>query len=445
MQILQILSMFKRNKTNTMTKLIELSANELVKILENKDTKIIDARPVDAYNGWKLENEIRGGHIKGAKSLPVKWANHMDWIEVVRSKHILPEHKIVVYGYTPEQNQTVANLFVKAGYDNIFIYNHFIEEWAGNHELPMEKLERYSQLVSSDWVNTLISGNNPQEYNNNKYVVCHAHYRNRDAYLSGHIPGAIDIDTLALEAPETWNRRSPEELKTALEQHGITADTTVILYGKYMDPDNDDEFPGKAAGHIGAFRCAFIMMYAGVKDVRILNGGFQSWEDTGYEISTYDVPKNPVADFGAKIPSKPELAVDVPEAKEMLKSNVAELVCVRSWPEFIGEVSGYNYIGKKGRIPGAIFGNCGSDAYHMESYRNVDHTTREFHEIADIWEEVGITPDKHLAFYCGTGWRGSEAFYNAWLMSWPRVSVFDGGWFEWSNDSKNPYETGVPE
>ena len=179
--------------------------------------------------------------------------------------------------------------------------------------------------------------------------------------------------------------------------------------------------------------------------MKVLNGGFQSWKDAGYEISTYDVPKKPVAGFGAKIPGKPELAVDIPEAKEMLKSNDAELVCVRSWSEYIGEVSGYNYIEKKGRIPGAIFGNCGSDAYHMENYRNVDHTTREFHEIAEIWEEAGITPEKHLAFYCGTGWRGSEAFYNAWLMGWPRVSVFDGGWFEWSNDPENPNETGIPK
>ena len=73
-----------------------------------------------------------------------------------------------------------------------------------------------------------------------------------------------------------------------------------------------------------------------------------------------------------------------------------------------------------------------------------DHTTREPREIAEIWKEVGITPDKHLAFYCGTGWRGSEAFYNAWLMAWPRVSVFDGGWFEWSNDPDNPFEKGIP-
>jgi thiosulfate/3-mercaptopyruvate sulfurtransferase len=140
----------------------------------------------------------------------------------------------------------------------------------------------------------------------------------------------------------------------------------------------------------------------------------------------------------------PELAVDTPEAKEMLKCKNAELVCVRSWPEYIGEVSGYNYIEPKGRIPGAVFADCGSDAYHMENYRNFDYTTRESDEIANIWIESGITPDKHLAFYCGTGWRGSEAWFNAWLMGWPNVSVYDGGWFEWSADPSNPFETGIP-
>jgi 3-mercaptopyruvate sulfurtransferase SseA len=299
--------------------------------------------------------------------------------------------------------------------------------------------------VHPDWLRSIIAGGHPLNYDGRKVVICHAHYRNRDAYLSGHIPNSIDLDTLALEAPETWNRRSPDELQQALLAHGITADTTVVLYGKFMAPDNDDPFPGSAAGHIGAIRCAFIMMYAGVKDVRVLNGGFQSWIDARYEVSTDDIQKMPATDFMAGIPAQPELTVDIPQAKELLKSSDGDLVCVRSWPEYIGEVSGYNYIKKKGRIPGAIFGNCGTDAYHMENYRNLDHTTREYHEIESIWSEVGITADKHLAFYCGTGWRGSEAFYNAWLMGWPRVSVFDGGWFEWSNDPDNPFETGEPE
>jgi molybdopterin synthase sulfurtransferase len=425
--------------------IIEKTANELIGLIHSENVKIIDVRPVEAYNGWQLQNESRGGHIAGAKSLPAKWLNYIDWIEIVRHKNILPEDEIIIYGYSPGGAQKVAERFLKSGYKKVTVYYHFIDEWTASPELPMQKLDRFQHLVSAEWVNDLLAGKKPQHYNNNKFVVVHAHYRNRGAYLSGHIPGAIDINTLALEAPETWNRRSPEELKKALEEHGITADTTVVLYGKYMDPKNDDDFPGSAAGDIGAIRNAFIMLYAGVKDVRILNGGFQSWQDAGFETSFTDEPKRQVTDFGVSIPQKPELAVDTPKAKEMIASPIAELVCVRSYPEYIGEVSGYNYIEAKGRIPGAVFADCGSDAYHMENYRNVDHTTREFHETAEIWEQNGITPDKHLAFYCGTGWRGSEAWFNAWLMGWPRVSVYDGGWFEWSNDPENPFETGVPE
>jgi len=422
----------------------EFTTEEVLKLIKEAGVQLIDARQIDAYNGWKLHNERRGGHIQGAKSLPFKWSKYMDLIEIIRSKGITTDKQIIVYGYTAEKSQKMANLFNRLGYHKTGVYNHFIDEWSANPNLPMDKMARYKNLVSPQWVKTAIEGGIPPKHDGRKIVICHAHYRNRKAYLSGHIPRAIDMDTLALEAPETWNRRSPEELKIALEQHGISADTTVVVYGKYMDPDNDDDFPGSAAGHIGAIRNAFIMLYAGVKDVRVLNGGYRSWIDAGYEVSTKDILKQPVAEFGASIPRHPELAVDIPEAKQMLASEKAELVCVRSWPEYIGKVSGYNYIKKKGRIPGAVFGNCGTDAYHMENYRNADHTTREYHEIETSWKSLGITPDKHLAFYCGTGWRGSEAWFNAWLMGWPRVSVFDGGWFEWSNDPENPFETGIP-
>ena len=421
----------------------ELSTKEVVELLEDKNTKIIDIRSSDAYNGWRCEDEARGGHIKGAKSLPSAWLKLENWLEIVQTKRILPNDNLVIYGYDEKDNLSVCEAFSKAGYKNIAIYNHFVKEWSSNTDLAMENLERFKHLVSAKWVKELISGGTPKEYNNDKFVVVHSHYRNRDAYLSGHIPTAIDMDTLALESPLTWNRRSPQELKEALEAHGITSDTTVVLYGKYIQPDNADDFPGSAAGHIGAIRNAMIMIYAGVKDVRILNGGFHSWKDAGFEIDTDDIVKKPVSDFGVNIPANPEIIVDIDEAKEMIKAKDADIVCVRSWPEYIGEVSGYNYIEKKGRIPGAIFGNCGSDAYHMQNYRNVDHTIREAQEVADIWAEATVTPDKHLAFYCGTGWRGSEAFLNAWLMGWSRVSVFDGGWFEWSNDETNPFETGM--
>ena len=423
----------------------EISTDDLKKHVQLKQAKIVDVRSADAYNGWRMKGEKRGGHIQGARSLPAIWTNDSKWIDTVHRKNISPDEELIIYGYTKEDAEKTAFVFQEHGYKKIYLYNSFMEEWVVNEKLPMDYLPNYRHLVPAEWVKQLIAGTKPQHYGNNKFVVIHAHYRNREAYLSGHIPGAIDMDTLALETPDTWNRRSPDELKEALEAHGITADTTVVLYGKYMYPDNADEFPGRSAGDIGAMRNALILMYAGVKDVRILNGGFKAWEDASFQVDTDDVVKNLSADFGAGIPQKPELIVDIEQAKKMLASTDAELVSVRSYPEYIGEVSGYNYIEVKGRIPGAIFADGGSDAYHMENYRNVDHTVREYHETEQLWRNNGITPDKHLAFYCGTGWRASEAWFNAWLMAWPHISVFDGGWFEWSSDPDNPIETGIPE
>jgi molybdopterin synthase sulfurtransferase len=424
----------------------EITTEKLQLLLKEEDIVLIDSRPTAAYNGWTLHNEPRGGHIPGSRTLPAAWAEFIDWIEIVRHKGIEVHQHIVVYGYQNDETEKVADRFKGAGYENISIYRHFTNEWCLDENLPLLRMKRFKSLVYPDWLQRVIKGESAPHYQNgSNYVICHAHYRNYEDYLEGHIPGAIALNTLALEAPETWNRRSPAELKAALEAHGITSDTTVILYGRFSYPDNNDPFPGSAAGHLGAIRCAAIMMYAGVKDVRILNGGIASWEAENLPLSQQTHEPRKVEDFGAAIPAQPGLFVDLDEARQLLEAADGDLVCTRSWPEYIGEVSGYNYIEKKGRIPGVLYVNNGSDAYRMENYQNLDFTTREYHEIIEMWEKAGVTPDKHLAFYCGTGWRGSEAFYNAWLLGWPRVSVYDGGWFEWSNEPGNPIETGVPD
>jgi 3-mercaptopyruvate sulfurtransferase SseA len=431
-------------KKRSPTQLSSISTGNLLERLEDPDLSLIDIRPANAYNGWRLQNENRGGHIKGARSLPAGWADDVDWIDIVRSKGIQPGSHLILYGYHRDEIDKVAEQFTRSGYSNVKAYYDFVAEWSENDNLPMERLARYHQLVPPLWIKSLLENSTAAEYNNLKFVICHAHYRNREDYERGHIPGAVDIDTNTLESPQTWNIRSSGELRSALQEHGITSDTTVVLYGRFSFPDNKDPFPGSRAGQLGAMRCAFIMMYAGVKDVRILNGGLRAWSDEGLEITTGEIEKHPVTDFGAKIPVHPELVVDMTRAKEILASPGKNLISVRSWLEYTGEVSGYNYIEKRGRIPGSVFGNCGSDAYHMESYRNRDHTLREYHEIESMWKQVGITADKYNSFYCGTGWRASEAFFCAWLMGWPRISVFDGGWFQWSSDDKNPRETGVP-
>lgn len=423
-----------------------LSTLELQNFIKNRKGKVLDVRPVEAYNGWKLQNEQRGGHIPGAKNIPLKWTRYMDWVEVLDEKKIHKDIPVVVYGYRADGIRQMAEQLLELGYQEVSAYNHFVEEWAGDSDRHMEQLGRYQKLVYPEWVYQLISGEQPPAYDNEDYVICHSHYDYIEDYKKGHIPGAVALNTNWLESPETWNRRNPGELKETLEKLGIRHDTTVVVYGRFSSPVYDNEkFPGKSAGHLGAIRCAAILLYAGVKDVRILNGGITSWELDGYELSTIENHPIPVDEFGTDIPVHPEYMIDTPEAKDFIASDEAALVSIRSWQEFIGEQSGYHYIERKGRIPGAVFGNCGSDAYHMENYRNFDHTMREYQEIAEKWAEAGITPDKKLAFYCGTGWRGSEAFMNAYLMGWPKISVYDGGWYEWSSDPGNPVENGPPE
>lgn len=424
----------------------KLSTSALARKINNSNSILIDVRPIAAYNGWALQGEQRGGHITGAKSIPLQWTRYMDWVEVLEEKNVTTDHSIIIYGYNAEQSFQMAEKLQALGYEDLSTYNGFIDEWTARPELPMDRLPRFKHLVYPEWVKQLIDGKKPPHFNGNDYVICHSHYDHIEDYHKGHIPGAIPVDTNSLESTETWNRRSPEELRETLQTLGIRHDTTVVIYGRFSSPVYDQEkFPGKSAGHLGALRCAAILLYAGVNDIRILNGGITSWETEGYDLSTEPNEPKPTEDFGIDIPAHPEYMIDTPEAKQLLASDQGELVSIRSWEEFIGDRSGYHYIEQTGRIPGAVFGNCGSDAYHMENYRNFDHTMREYHEVEAAWREGGITPDKHIAFYCGTGWRGSEAFWNAWFMKWPTVSVYDGGWFEWCNDTENPIKTGDPE
>ncbi|MDX1673714.1 MAG: rhodanese-like domain-containing protein [Longimicrobiales bacterium] len=414
--------------------------------VEDPSHVVLDGRPIAAYNGWRLEGEPRGGHVPGARPLPLSWTRYMDWIEELDAMG-LESGAVTVYGYGPDDAGVLAEKLDRLGVSDVDVFGGFAE-WSADPNRPLLRMGRYEHLVHPGWLRSALGGSDAgavgESPPSSRLVVCHAHYGNPDDYAAGHIPGAIALDTNRLESAETWNRRTPEELETALTSLGIRHDTTVVVYGRHSFPTYAMEHPGASAGHLGAMRCAAILLYAGVADVRVLNGGIHGWEEAGHALSTEPTEPRPVSSFGAAIPGRPELMVDTQKAREMLVASDAELVSVRSWAEYIGERSGYHYIEKKGRIPGSVFGNCGTDAYHMENYRNPDHTTRAFDEIAAEWAEVGIVPDKHIAFYCGTGWRGSEAFMNAWLMGWPRVSVYDGGWMEWSGDPENPVETGVP-
>ncbi|HEY8847023.1 MAG TPA: rhodanese-like domain-containing protein [Candidatus Limnocylindrales bacterium] len=424
--------------------ILELSAR-----LDDPQLTIVDVRPLSAYNGWRLQGEVRGGHIPGAVAFPVAWLDSVDQPEIDRllaGKQILAGREIAVYGHDLADASQFAAALDGLGI-RARVYEDGFAAWAGDPGRPVDKLPRHDRLVHIEWLGQVLSGGRPEAAPEGKFVLFHVNFGVPEEYEEGHIPGALYLDTNWLEDPTDWNRRSPEAIEQAVRGLGITSDTTVVLYGRDTVGDANEKWPGRRAGQIAATRALMMLRYAGVDDVRLLDGGYDWWVRAGYPVETTLREPSPVASFGVTVPLRPEVIVDIDEAKQILADPAgAALVSVRTWREHIGNVSGYNYIGPAGRIAGDVWGNCGSDAYHMQHYRNVDNTMRAYPEIAANWDEAGITADKWVAFYCGTGWRASETWFYAYLQGWDRIAVYDGGWFEWSQDPiNNPIEIGEPD
>jgi 3-mercaptopyruvate sulfurtransferase SseA len=426
-----------------------IDLEELRARLADPDLTIVDIRPLAGYNGWRLDGDRRGGHIPGAVAFPVAWLDSVDEPEIERllgAKRIVAGREIVVYGIEADAASSFVARLRAFGIDRGRALVGGFRAWAADARLPIDKLPRHDRLVDVAWLDRVLAGDRPEAAPDSSFLLFHVNFGVPEEYAEGHIPGALYLDTNWLENPVDWNRRTPEELDLAIRGLGISHGTTVVLYGRDTVGDANEKWPGRRAGQIAATRALLILRYAGVDDVRLLDGGYDWWVGAGYPVETTVRAPVPVAAFGVAIPHRPDVIVDIDEARRILADPAgAALVSVRTWREHIGNVSGYNYIGPAGRIAGDVWGNCGSDAYHMQHYRNVDNTMRAYPEIAANWNEAGIRADKWVAFYCGTGWRASETWFYAYLQGWDRIAVYDGGWFEWSQDpGRNPIEIGEP-
>ena len=417
--------------------------------LDDPGLTVIDVRPIAAYNGWRLGAETRGGHIPGAQGLPDRLARRPGG-----GRDGAPARRQGRDGGTGDRRLRARRATTPAGWPRRLIDDGLpasvleggFAAWAADDANPVDKLRYHERLVHVGWLSDVLAGRPVEAQPSADALLFHVNFGVTEEYADGHIPGARYLDTNWLESPADWNRRTPAELDHALRSLGITADTTVVVYGRDTEGDANEKWPGRRAGQIAATRAALILRYAGVRDVRLLDGGYDWWVRDGHPVET--TPRQPVSvpEFGSSIPAHPELIVDLPEAKAILADrDGAALVSVRTWKEHIGKVSGYNYIQPAGRIRGDVWGNCGTDAYHMQHYRNVDNTMRAYPEIVANWAEAGITDDKWVAFYCGTGWRASETWFYADLQGWERIAVYDGGWLEWSSDPEgNPIDVGDP-
>ncbi len=287
-------------------------------------------------------------------------------------------------------------------------------------------LPRGDHLVTPGWVAALRQGNAVRAAPSDDWCLLEVGTGPEGWFLQGHIPGAGYLDTQWLERPPLWNAVAVPVLQALLLRLGIGPHTTLVLYGRNT----------AATG-----RAAHLMLVAGVGDVRLLDGGFAAWLATGLACEP-GAPRErvPRTRGTERFVSKPHYLVHTPQVRALLLQGAGRLVSIRTWDEFVGRTSGYSYIAAKGEIPGAVWGHAGDDGdmNSVSAFQDADGSMRPAHAIRAMWGTAGIVPDRPTVFYCGTGWRASVAFFYAWLMGWEQISVYDGGWFEWSSDPANP-------
>jgi len=299
-------------------------------------------------------------------------------------------------------------------------------------DFPARGTPNHQGLVSVGWVRKLLDHREsgfrtsaPATARPGRFVILDVSWATLEEatdYRGGHVPSAIHFNTDDLEnGHPRWQLRPAEDLQKSFGRAGITPDTTVIVYSRKL---------------IAAARVWWALKYAGVDDVRIMDGGFAAWTRAGYPVEK-DVRLPQPAVFVGPVATHFLATTDL--VRERLGDPGFLLADVRSVAEFTGGTSGYRSLEAKGRIPTAIHVGDGDDAAHV--YVRLDGSLRASAEILEGWRREGLVPteegrrfEREVIFYCGGGWRSSVAFFHAWLLGFENIRNYSDGWIGWSTE-----------
>jgi thiosulfate/3-mercaptopyruvate sulfurtransferase len=247
-------------------------------------------------------------------------------------------------------------------------------------------------------------------------------------YFRGHLPTAhhLNFDTLRGTDAAVPVQYLPEDLTQALLiRAGANKDRTHLVYATGAVLPNDEILSATMVAHV--------LEKAGIKDIRILDGGLPGWKAEGNP-TTQHYFGNPAGVLPEK--GTPEIAADITAVKAEKDQADVILVDARPLNEFIGEDDVWL---RKGHIPGAV-------SFHWARLMEKDntHKFKPFAEVKAELEKVGITPDKKIICYCGTSREGSLVrFYLKHVAGYPNVRLYEGAWKEyvWVENQSLPAET----
>lgn len=234
------------------------------------------------------------------------------------------------------------------------------------------------------------------------------------------IPGAVDINAYtelaAPASPERGQRPLPDPaiLRDNLRRWGIRHGQTVVLY------DNDRAMT--------AARGWWVLKWAGIADVRVLDGGLPAWKRAGKPVA--DCPYAPEhTDIDIKTGRIPSFGAD--DALGFVENGV--LLDARIRPNYIGgPIHGGDP--KRGHIPGAI------SAPTLDTLTDpgpfADSAT-----LAELFTGLGVREDRPVGVYCGAGMSAAHTVL-ALAAIGIEAAMYPGSWSEWINDSTRPVQRG---
>jgi thiosulfate/3-mercaptopyruvate sulfurtransferase len=241
--------------------------------------------------------------------------------------------------------------------------------------------------------------------------------RGKGKYKEGHIPGAVWLDHT------TWSRafgdgEDKEAWAKRIGALGIRLNTQVIVY-------DDSNFKDAA-------RIWWILRYWGVRDVRLLNGGWKAWRNRDMGIEKED-PRI----ITEKVELKPQANRRATKSLmlEAVKDRNLQIIDARSTEEYCGteETAKHN-----GAIPGAR---------HLEWSDAIDPKTQRFkspEELAKLLKGAGIDVNQPSATYCQSGGRAAVMAFTLELMGGKQVRNYYRSWAEWGNAKDTPIVKPAP-
>jgi len=244
--------------------------------------------------------------------------------------------------------------------------------------------------------------------------------RNSDEYQAGHIPGAVNVPFsswavsrggLLLELP------SAGELFATIGAAGIESGSRVVVVNKTDTPFTLAD----------AARVAYTLIYGGVKNVAVLNGGYNKWLKERRPVSEATVKPKKVA-YKGKINA--EMFVNKAYVEKKLGKSV--IVDARGPDEFFG-ITQDLFTERPGHIPTAT---C-LPAPWLWTDRGTYRPIREIR--AMVAGVVGRDKSKEIIVYCGVGgFSGALCFVMREMLGYANAKVYDGAAQEWTADPKAP-------